>query len=209
MSKRILEGFVGVVLTLSLLLSCGKEEGKVIPKNKLSEIYAEMFVLDQWVGTQRDLRRVADTSMVYAPILEKYGYDYDDYLVSVDYYMKDPERYSRILRTTTEILNRRLSSLKAQKDALTAAERERHRRDSLLNLVHFDMDSAIVAMSAKSPSDSVVVNIEKFGVLSLGFVQRGDTSFAGPEVIVRMRDSLVVVSDSLASAQDSLKVSIF
>ncbi len=204
MSKRIFEGFVAFALASLLLLSCGKGDGgKVIPKDKLSEIYAEMFVLDQWVGTESRLRREADTSMVYAPILERYGYNYDDYLASVDYYMKDPERYSRILRTTSEILNRRLSELQAQKKEMVSAEKAAHRRDSLLNLVHFDLDSAIVAMSRVNPSDSVVSEIQPFGVLSIRFVQRGDTSYAGPEVIVR-RDTLKAASDSLGAVDKGL-----
>ena len=209
MNRRIFESFAALTATLLLasllLLSCGKDDGgKVIPKDKLSEIYAEMFVLDQWVGTESRLRREADTSMVYAPILEKYGYNYDDYLASVDYYMKDPERYSRILRTTSEILNRRLSDLQAQKEEMLSAERAAHRRDSLLRLVHFDIDSAITAMSRVNPSDSVVSEIQPFGVLSIRFVQRGDTSYAGPEVIVRS-DTLKVVSDTLKNVPDSLK----
>lgn len=209
MIKRIFESFAALTATLLLasllLLSCGKDDGgKVIPKDKLSEIYAEMFVLDQWVGTESRLRREADTSMVYAPILEKYGYNYDDYLASVDYYMKDPERYSRILRTTSELLNRRLSELQAQKKEMESAEKAAHRRDSLLNLVHFDIDSAIVAMSRVNPSDSLISEIQPFGVLSIRFVQRGDTSYAGPEVIVR-KDTLKTVSDSLKAASDSLK----
>ena len=209
MVKRIFESFAALAATLLLasllLFSCGKDDGgKVIPKDKLSEIYAEMFVLDQWVGTESRLRREADTSMVYAPILEKYGYNYDDYLASVDYYMKDPERYSRILRTTSELLNRRLSELQAQKKEMESAEKAAHRRDSLLNLVHFDLDSAITAMSRVNPSDSLISEIQPFGVLSIRFVQRGDTSYAGPEVIVRC-DTLKTVSDSLKAVSDSLK----
>ena len=216
MIKRIFESFAAFTATFAvaslLLLSCAKDDGgKVIPKDKLSEIYAEMFVLDQWVGTESRLRREADTSMVYAPILEKYGFNYDDYLASVDYYMKDPERYSRILRTTSEILNRRLSELQAQKKEMESAEKAAHRRDSLLNLVHFDIDSAIVAMSRVNPSDSVISEIQPFGVLSIRFVQRGDTSYVGPRVIVRcdtsktVSDSLKAVSDSLKAVSDSLK----
>ena len=45
----------------------------------MAEIYAEMYVLDQWLDENRSLRREADTSLVYAPVLDKYGYTYDDY----------------------------------------------------------------------------------------------------------------------------------
>ena len=87
-----------------LLAGCNEKDGKVIPRGTLAEIYAEMLVVDQWIANDLSLKRQADTSFVYAPILEKYGYTPDDYRKSVDHYMHDPERYSRILRTSAEIL---------------------------------------------------------------------------------------------------------
>ena len=83
-------------VSLFFLISCGGDKEKVIPRSKLAEIYAEMFITDQWLGANPSLRRSADTSLVYAPILEKYGYTSADYRKSVDMYMDDPERFSRI-----------------------------------------------------------------------------------------------------------------
>ncbi len=96
--------------------SCSRDGAKVIPRNTLAEIYAEMLVTDQWVTTNTGIRRVADTSLVYEPILNKYGYDSEDYRKSIDKYMNDPERFSRILRTTGEILDARITELKLEKE---------------------------------------------------------------------------------------------
>lgn len=194
-----------VVLALAVglsLASCGKKE-RVIPKEKMAEIYAEMYVLDQWLDDNRSLRREADTSLVYAPVLDKYGYTYDDYLNSVDVYMKDPTRYSRILRRTSEILGSRLTELKAEKKAQEDALKENRRLDSLRNLIHLNVDSLMNSMVRTAPSDSLVTAFDSLGFVDFRFVQTSDTTYDGPAMVIR-RDSLAVTSDSLTVLKDTL-----
>ena len=95
------------LITSFLLLFACSREAKVIPRGKMAQIYAEMLVTDQWINSTPSVKRMADTSLVYEPILEKYGYSSADYRKSVETYMDDPERYSRILRTSAEILDKR------------------------------------------------------------------------------------------------------
>ena len=78
-----------------IFASCSKDEAEVIPRSKMADIYMEMFMTDQWIASTPGMRMIADTSLVYEPILEKYGYDKMDYMHSVDFYMHDPERFSR------------------------------------------------------------------------------------------------------------------
>lgn len=194
-----------VVLALAVglsLASCGKKE-RVIPKEKMAEIYAEMYVLDQWLDDNRSLRREADTSLVYAPVLDKYGYTYDDYLNSVDVYMKDPTRYSRILRRTSEILGSRLTELKAEKKAQEDALKESRRLDSLRNLIHLNVDSLMNSMVRTAPSDSLVTAFDSLGFVDFRFVQTSDTTYDGPAMVIRI-DSLAVPSDSLTVLTDTL-----
>lgn len=194
-----------VVLALAVglsLASCGKKE-RVIPKEKMAEIYAEMYVLDQWLDDNRSLRREADTSLVYAPVLDKYGYTYDDYLNSVDVYMKDPTRYSRILRRTSEILGSRLIELKAEKKAQEDALKESRRLDSLRNLIHLNVDSLMNSMVRTAPSDSLVTALDSLGFVDFRFVQTSDTTYDGPAMVIRI-DSLAVTSDSLTVLKDTL-----
>lgn len=194
-----------VVLALAVglsLASCGKKD-RVIPKEKMAEIYAEMYVLDQWLDDNRSLRREADTSLVYAPVLDKYGYTYDDYLNSVDVYMKDPTRYSRILRRTSEILGSRLTELKAEKKAQEDALKESRRLDSLRNLIHLNVDSLMNTMVRTAPSDSLVTAFDSLGFVDFRFVQTSDTTYDGPAVVIRI-DSLAVTSDSLTVLTDTL-----
>ena len=194
-----------VVLALAVglsLASCGKKE-RVIPREKMAEIYAEMYVLDQWLDDNRSLRREADTSLVYAPVLDKYGYTYDDYLNSVNVYMKDPTRYSRILRRTSEILGSRLTELKVEKKAQEDALKESRRLDSLRNLIHLNVDSLMNSMVRTAPSDSLVTVLDSLGFVDFRFVQTSDTTYDGPAMVIR-RDSLAVVADSLTVLTDTL-----
>ena len=104
-----------VSAALLLCLACSQDKSTVIPRGKMSKIYAEMLVMDQWAVSESDLRTIADTSLVYEPIFQKYGYDTEDYRKSVEHYMKDPERFSRILRATSEILEARIVEIKELK----------------------------------------------------------------------------------------------
>lgn len=195
---------ISAILALSLfLISCSKDkdEGKVIPRSKLAEIYAEMLMTDQWITGTPGIRQIADTSLVYEPILEKYGYTSADYRKSVDKYMDDPERFSRILRTTGELLDKRLTSLKKRKEELD------HIRalEKLLHQLKYEADFKAEEFfpylfdepyvhyydSLDVKPDSVLM------VYRFNNIDRADTLFDGVRIIVR--DSLDV-KDTLAQS---------
>ena len=113
--KRSLK-YIVLILALVLVLvpSCRKDSAKVIPRSKLAKIYAEMLVTDQWIISTPKIRNIADTSLVYDPILAKYGYTPEDYQQSVMYYLNDPERFSRILRTSGELLDKELKVMRKE-----------------------------------------------------------------------------------------------
>lgn len=118
MMKRFVRYVLTALTAVSLSASCAKDDAEVIPRGKLARIYAEMLVTDQWVLSTPGVRTIADTSLVYEPILKKYGYDSEDYRKSIDVYMDDPERFARIFRETGEILERRLKHLKKEQERL-------------------------------------------------------------------------------------------
>lgn len=123
MKVRVLHIMFVSALLCGLFASCRKDEAEVIPRGKLAKIYAEMLVTDQWITVTPGVRKIADTSLVYEPILAKYGYDSDDYRKSVEVYMNDPERFSRILRSTGEILDKRIKELKKQQILIELREK--------------------------------------------------------------------------------------
>lgn len=112
---------VGTILSLTLLLvlalGCGRR-GRVIPEDKFSDIYAQMLLADQWISSNLKARRVADTTLFYAPILEKYGYDVLDYDASVRHYMKKPEKFAQILDRTSKQLTAYANRLQAVEDEM-------------------------------------------------------------------------------------------
>ena len=112
---------MGIAAVLSAMIvslaSCGKKS-RVIPRGDMARIYAEMFVIDQRIYFDREARGMADSLLVYEPIFEKYGYTSDDYRQSMAHYIKDPDRYARILRESTVILETRLRELRAEKEKL-------------------------------------------------------------------------------------------
>ena len=109
-----------LIAAAAILSSCSdKGERKVIPRRQLARIYAEMLVTDQWITSTPGMRMIADTSLVYQPILEKYGYDLDDYLKSVDVYMDDPERFSRILRNSADIIGKQIKDAEKRLEEYT------------------------------------------------------------------------------------------
>ena len=111
--RKVLQHFT-VLLSFAAVVfsSCNMSEEKVIPRGKLARIYAEMLMTDQWIQSTPGVRLIADTSLVYVPVLESHGYTTEDYMRSVDEYMEDPERFSRILRHTSDILEKRLKELR-------------------------------------------------------------------------------------------------
>ncbi len=194
---RLIRHIVILVAILLLAASCGEKKDEVIPRGKLAEIYAEMLVLDQWIVAKPANRRVADTSLVYEPIFEKYGDTSADYRRSVDEYMNDPERYSRILRTTGEILDKKLKDLEALKGEQDRAEARRKFLESLKIRVEVNYGDYFPYLDDEPYVhyyDSLSVEPDTMGVYRLKNTDRGDTIF---------RDLRMVILDTL-NARDTI-----
>lgn len=198
-----------LVSVLVLAVSCSKDEAKVIPRSKLSEIYAEMLMTDQWILSAKGMRLIADTSLVYKPILDKYGYTTEDYMKTVDVYMDDPERFAKVLRTTSEILGEReerLRKKKAELDAKAAKEREMKKMEDMLR-AEFDPSEFFPYLhgepyvhyydSVSFEPDSALL------VYRLISVERSDTIYDRIKMIVR--SDTLSVGDSIPVA-DTLDI---
>lgn len=186
-----------ILLCISVLVSvsCGKDEAEVIPRGKMAEIYAEMLMTDQWINSTPGMRMIADTSLVYEPILEKYGYDNLDYLKSVDHYMNDPERFSRILRSSGELLSRHIKELKKRQKQL---EMEQEALDKVLKYqTDYSFEEYFPYLSDEPYVhyyDSVTFEMDSCKVYRLIPVETADTLYDRLRMIIR--DSLMV-SDTL------------
>ena len=128
--KVFLQHIVVLLAAVVMSVSCS-DRAEVIPRGKLAAIYAEMLMTDQWINARTDVRRMADTLLVYEPILQKYGYDQMDYLKTVDKYMDDPERFARIFRESGDIIEDRLKVLRQELDQKNRLEALRKRIEEM------------------------------------------------------------------------------
>ena len=180
--------------------------GRVIPRNKMARIYAEMLLTDQWINDNWVQNRSADTSFVYRPILRRYGYDEKDWRKSVSKYIKDPDRYSRILKKSAAMLEAREKELRLRLDLINAAERLEQETAGYI-------PERLYWLAGMRNPDNFVEDGLVFYVDSVGGSEwrfdpyRGyDTLFAGPAWKISLRDSVSV--DSLSVDVDSLYVSV-
>ena len=191
------------LLAVIVFASCKKDEAEVIPRGKMADIYAEMLMTDQWISSTPGVRMIADTSLVYEPILQKYGYDKYDYIKSIDHYMNDPERFSRILRSSGEKLERRLKELRKRQKQMELEDAAL--KEVLKHQTDYSFDEYFPYL-ADEPYvhyyDSVTFEPDSFRVYRLVPIERADTLYDRIRMIIR--DSLAV-SDSL-SVTDSLSV---
>lgn len=191
MKKRFAYMMAMVLSAVIFLASCRRDEAEVIPRDELARIYAEMLLTDQWIVHTPNIRLIADTSLVYSPIFEKYGYDADDYRKSIDHYMDDPERFARIFREAGEILDARLSELEKRKEDILRMEKlrleaEKYRPDIKWEEIYRDrQDSAYVRFS-----DSLVFKLDSTGVISLEYAERGDTVYDGVMIVMHEPDTV-------------------
>ena len=180
--------------------------GRVIPRNKMARIYAEMLLTDQWINDNWAQNRSADTSFVYRPILRRYGYDEKDWRKSVSKYIKDPDRYSRILKKSAAMLEAREKELRFRLDLINAAERLEQ------ETAGFIPERLYWLAGMRNPDnfveDGLVFYVDSVGGSEWRFdPYRGyDTLFAGPVWKISLRDSVSV--DSLSVSVDSLSVDV-
>lgn len=96
---------------LSGIVGCGSR-ATVIPANRLSDIYADMFLADQWVNRHSSVRPRVDTMLLYDAVFEKYGYSREDYYKSLDHYIDRPEEFQKITAAAAEKLRREYDALR-------------------------------------------------------------------------------------------------
>lgn len=100
--------YIGLFIILAA--SCGP---RVIGRAKMEKIMADILIQDQQVKRDLTLKRQADTMLVYEGIFEAYGYDTDDFLASLEYYLTDASRMEKIMGRVAERLEAQAKEVKA------------------------------------------------------------------------------------------------
>lgn len=176
--------YLHIVLVLLVMASC--RGPRVIPKDTLTDIYVDMLMADQFVREENISRKQLDTMLVYEAVFNKYGYDTDDYLNSVRYYLKDPERYAKVFEDVAK-------RLQGEVDALEKI---------------IEHQEWLKRMGEKRPQiDSILAPFSKENVyLGLARVARDTSRYpAWFRLVAVHEDTLMIPLDSLKARKDTVE----
>lgn len=104
MRKGLLYIVVAALLSFSAF-SC-RDRARVIPEKDMEKIYHDMFLTDQVLQKDNKIRRKADTMLVYEPVFRSYGYTTDDFRLSQEEYLKDPEEFGKLMKRVSDRLEK-------------------------------------------------------------------------------------------------------
>lgn len=139
-----------IVVLLVVAVSCGPRR---IPRDDMERIMADILIQDQQIKNDRSLRKQADTSLVYEGIFEAYGYNTDDYLYSVEYYLQDPARMEKIMGAVAENLEKEIK--------LTGEEVELENwRRRFLDIYRMKVDTTRLPRPRTRPVDTLHVRFD-------------------------------------------------
>ena len=103
--------FLYICLILVLAAACGPRK---IPRDKMESIMADLYIQEQQIKQDRELKKQADTSLVYEGIFRSYGYNTDDFIYSLGYYLEDATRMEKIMGEVAEKLDQDAKDVDAQ-----------------------------------------------------------------------------------------------
>ncbi|MBO4625594.1 MAG: DUF4296 domain-containing protein [Bacteroidales bacterium] len=113
-----------IVCLLALAVSCHKGPRR-IPRGDMEDIMMHVLMQDQYVKAHSELRPQFDTMLVYEGVFESFGYNTDDFLASLQYYLEDASRMEKIM----EKVEKRL--MVKVKEAEIEVQEESWRKDFL------------------------------------------------------------------------------
>ena len=193
--------FLHIVLVLLVAVAC--RGPRVIPKDTLTDIYVDMLMADQYVREENIQRKQLDTSLVYEAVFNKYGYDTDDYLNSVRFYLKDPERFAKIFEDVAKRLEGEVNALdKIIEHQDWVAEKmgaKRPQIDSILS--PFSKENVYVGLAR------VARDTSRYPAWFRLVAAHEDTLMISVDSLKAMKarkDSLEAVKDTLSVAKDTL-----
>ena len=165
-------------LLLLLAASCGPRR---IGRENMEDIMYQMLVQDRQIKYDNKLKAQADTCLVYEAIFEEYGYDTDDFLYSLEYYLAEPAKFEKIMERVGDRLDIEVSEVRA-------AVRQMQWREKLLRIYNMQPDTSRRPQPRVRPVDTLPL---RFGGDSLRVVTPWDSLLHVPQ------DSLLFVRDSL------------
>ena len=100
-----------VCLAAALFVAGGCAEEGIISSNDMALIMSEMYLVDQVLEDNPNLKLQADSMPVYPAIMERNGYTLEEFEASMKYYMSEGDSFNEILEKAKERLARREKEL--------------------------------------------------------------------------------------------------
>ena len=187
-----------IVLVVLLVAACGPHR---IPRDDMEDIVYRMLVQDQQIKQDPKLRQQADTMLVYEGIFQTYGYNTDDFLFSLEYYLEEPARMEKVMEKVAERLDAEAKVLKKEIDLDTW-------RSKMMRIYKMEPDTTWPKPPVR-PVDTLLVRMGKDTVQlvlppdSLPEYPQDSLLFVR-DSLLPVKDTLVPVKDTLAPAKDTL-----
>lgn len=184
--KRLLP-YLFVPVFLLCAVSCARN-GRMIPKSTLVDIYSDMLAADQMLmRSSIELRREVDTTLFYDPIFHKYGYNFNDYNKTRDYYINHPDKYAKLFIKVAGVLSERKNHYRklADKDAAV--------KEKLKNGVNFDDKAVWKRINILWPETPDTLEVGYYVTRKDGFWADNESSsgeVSGHQFIARERQEL-------------------
>ena len=90
-----------IVLAVAVAALCAvacSRGPRIIPRSKMEKIYTDLLMADQWLAVNSDNSVAVDTTLFYEAVFRRYGFTTEDFNASLEYYMRDPLKFSRMMK---------------------------------------------------------------------------------------------------------------
>ncbi len=91
-------------VVLGICAACSHTGGPAINEKEMSGIISDIYLVDQWAKVDNKVSMRADTTLIYNAVFMKYGYTFEQYMSSMEYYVRNWKKYLRILDGAYKIL---------------------------------------------------------------------------------------------------------
>ena len=91
-------------IALILLLAAACNGPRKMDRDDMEEALYQMLIQDQQIKQDRKLKAQADSSLVYEGIFASLGYDTDDFIYSLEYYLEEPARMEKVMESVADRL---------------------------------------------------------------------------------------------------------
>ena len=180
-----------IVLVLLMVAACGPHR---IPREDMEDILYRMLIQDQQIKQDPRLRKQADTMLVYEGIFQAYGFNTDDFLYSLEYYLEEPARMEKVMEKVGDRLEKESREVQKEVDL-------ENWRNKLLMIYRMQPDTTWPKPPVR-PVDTLLVRLGKDTVQ---LVLPPDSLPEYPkDSLLFVRDTLLAPQDTLLSVKDSL-----